>query len=377
MGETHMLRADIIRATMTAVRLEKISKHFGKTVALSNIDLEINSGELFFLLGPSGCGKSTLLRLIAGLLEPTSGRILFDGQNVTKQDTRKRNAVMVFQSYALWPHMTVRENVRFGLDVRKMPRRDQERRIADVLKLVQLDAFAERKPGELSGGQQQRVALARALAVKPDCLLLDEPLSNLDARLRDEMRREIRRICKDGGFTTIYVTHDQKEALSIADRIALMDHGKIAQVGTAAELYLKPANRFVAEFIGQTNVLPARVIEQDRGLVRMQTGIGNVMAFSDVRLPESVTVLVRPEQMRVVSSDGFRVITDEAEGTRSAGRNRFIGEVKETTFLGESSEHVVEVNKHCVRVMCTPPMWDVPEEVLIEFDPERVVVLRE
>jgi iron(III) transport system ATP-binding protein len=361
---------------MTAVRLEKIAKHFGKTIALSNIDLEINAGELFFLLGPSGCGKSTLLRLIAGLHEPSSGRILFDGQNVTKQDTRKRNAVMVFQSYALWPHMTVRENVRFGLDVRRMPRRDQDLRIAEVLKLVQLEELAERKPNELSGGQQQRVALARALAVKPDCLLLDEPLSNLDARLRDEMRREIRRICKDAGCTTIYVTHDQKEALSIADRIAIMDHGKIAQVGTAAELYHKPVSRFVAEFIGQTNVLPARVIEQERGLVRMQTGIGYVMAFSEVRLPESVTLLIRPEQMRVVSSDGFRVITDESEGTRSAGRNRFIGEVKESIFLGESSEHVVEVNEQCVRVMCTPPMWDVPEEVLIEFDPERVVILK-
>ena len=222
---------------MTSVRLDHISKHFGATVALDAIDLAIAGGELFFLLGPSGCGKSTLLRLIAGLLEPTSGRILFNDRDVTSLGTEKRNAVMCFQSYALWPHMSVRENVRFGLSVRGMDRTAQDRRVDEVLSLVQLDRLADRKPNELSGGQQQRVALARALAVKPDCLLLDEPLSNLDAKLRQEMRSEIRRICKTGGFTTIYVTHDQKEALSVADRIAVLKDGKLIQVGTPGELY--------------------------------------------------------------------------------------------------------------------------------------------
>src|SRR3989440_6486926 len=204
---------------MTAVRLEHIYKTFDQTVALNDIDLKIAAGELFFLLGPSGCGKSTLLRLIAGLLEPTTGRIYFNDRDVTPLPTERRNAVMVFQSYALWPHMSVRENVRFGLAVRGIDRVDQNKRVDEVLSLVRMSELADRKPNQLSGGQQQRVALARALAVNPACLLLDEPLSNLDAKLRHEMRGEIRRICKAAGSTTIYVTHDQKEALSIADRI--------------------------------------------------------------------------------------------------------------------------------------------------------------
>ena len=184
---------------MTRVRCEQITKRFGDTVALDAISLDVEPGELFFLLGPSGCGKSTLLRVIAGLLAPTSGRIWFDDRDVTSLGTEQRNAVMCFQSYALWPHLTVRENVRFGLDVRGLGRAEQQRRVDDVLGLVQMAAYAARKPNELSGGQQQRVALARALVVTPDCLLLDEPLSNLDARLRLEMRGEIRRICKDTG----------------------------------------------------------------------------------------------------------------------------------------------------------------------------------
>src|SRR5271155_2730204 len=203
---------------MTAVRLEHINRRFGSTVALDDISLSIAAGELFFILGPSGCGKSTLLRLIAGLHEPTTGQIFFNDRDVTRLGTDKRNAVMCFQSYVLWPHMTVRENVAFGLDVRKVPAAELTTRVDQVLAMVQMTDLADRKPNQLSGGQQQRVALARALAVRPDCLLLDEPLSNLDAKLRNDMRGEIRRICKTSGYTTIYVTHDQKEALSIAER---------------------------------------------------------------------------------------------------------------------------------------------------------------
>jgi iron(III) transport system ATP-binding protein len=236
---------------MTSVRLENVSKHFGSTVALDDVSLNINAGELFFLLGPSGCGKSTLLRLVAGLYEPTRGRIFFNDSDVTMLGTDRRNAVMVFQSYALWPHMSVRENVRFGLAVRKLDRAKQDARVDEVLDLVHIRELADRKPNQLSGGQQQRVALARALAVEPACLLLDEPLSNLDAKLRHDMRGEIRRICKTSGVTTLYVTHDQKEALAIADKIAVMRAGKIEQVGTASDVYHRPANEFVREFMKQ------------------------------------------------------------------------------------------------------------------------------
>jgi iron(III) transport system ATP-binding protein len=236
---------------MTPIRLDKLNKNFGSTVAVRDVNLTIQAGELFFLLGPSGCGKSTLLRMIAGLTEPTSGRIFFGERDVTMLDTQHRNAVMVFQSYALWPHMSVRENVRFGLSVRGGERSIQESRVNEVLELVHMREYADRKPNQLSGGQQQRVALARALAVNPDCLLLDEPLSNLDAKLRHEMRDEIRRICKSANLTSVYVTHDQKEALAIADRIAVMREGRIEQVGTPSDLYHRPINDFIKGFMAQ------------------------------------------------------------------------------------------------------------------------------
>ena len=354
---------------MTSVRLHQITKRFGETLALNGIDLQINAGELFFLLGPSGCGKSTLLRLIAGLHEPTGGQVLFNDRDVTALGTEKRNAVMCFQSYALWPHMTVRENVRFGLNVRKATRDEQDRRVAEVLKLVQMEPYADRKPNQLSGGQQQRVALARALAVQPDCLLLDEPLSNLDAKLRHEMRSEIRRICKTAGFTTIYVTHDMKEALSVADRIAVMKDGRVAQVGTPGELYHKPANSFVADFIGHTNLIRGRVVGRDGGTLQVETAAGRFAAVAHgdpSTLPAEVMVSIRPEQMQIARN-----------GTPSPGKNRLVGRTLETTFLGEASEHVLAVGEQRVKVISAPPLFDVPAELAVEFDPEDVVVLAE
>jgi iron(III) transport system ATP-binding protein len=351
---------------MTAVRLQGISKSFGSTVALADVSLRIEAGELFFLLGPSGCGKSTLLRVIAGLQEPDGGRILFNDDDVTGLPTQQRNAVMCFQSYALWPHMSVRENIRFGLDVRGLSRQEQDQRLDEVLRLVQLDQLAARKPNQLSGGQQQRVALARALAVRPRCLLLDEPLSNLDAKLRHEMRGEIRRICKSAGFTTIYVTHDQKEALSIADRIALLKDGRLIQVGTPGQLYHKPATGFVADFIGQTNLLAATVMERIGRTLRLRTAAGDLTAVGDAPAAGTVKVSIRPEQMRIVSN-----------GPGQPGRNRMVGRTLESTFLGEASEHVLLVNDQRLRVISAPPLFDAPGQLAVEFDPEDVVVLPE
>jgi iron(III) transport system ATP-binding protein len=357
---------------MTPVRFDHITKRFGpQTVALDDISLEINAGELFFLLGPSGCGKSTLLRLIAGLHPPTSGRIWFGDRDVTDLGTEKRNAVMCFQSYALWPHMTVSDNVGFGLNVRRVDRLERERRIEEVLRLVRMEAYASRKPNQLSGGQQQRVALARALSVEPACLLLDEPLSNLDAKLRHEMRTEIRDICKRSGTTTIYVTHDQKEALSVADRIAVMRAGKVVQVGRPGDLYYQPVNSFVADFIGHTNLLPGTVISRNHESVRVETPAGAFTARTDQRdLPDRVTLSIRPEQMRI----------RRPPGTATPDRkNSMVGRTVETTFLGEASEHMIEVGTagQRVKVISAPPLFDVPEQLAVEFDSADVVVLTE
>jgi iron(III) transport system ATP-binding protein len=291
---------------------------------------------------------------------------MFNDKDVTSLPTEKRNAVMCFQSYALWPHMSVRENIRFGLGIRKVPQADQDKRIDEVLHLVQMENLAERKPNQLSGGQQQRVALARAMAVKPDCLLLDEPLSNLDAKLRLEMRSEIRRICKTAGLTTIYVTHDQKEALSIADRIALLKDGKLVQVGSPDELYHRPKSTFVADFIGQTNLLKGNIVERGEGTVRVQTAAGVIVAKTDSAFPENVIVSIRPEQMRVSRA-----------GELTNGKNVLSGRPIDSTFLGEASEHTLLVNDHPIRFISTPPMFHTPAELAVEFDPQDVVILPE
>ena len=349
---------------MTSVRLCNIFKKFGATLALDDITLDIKAGELFFLLGPSGCGKSTLLRLIAGLHEPTSGNILFNDRDVTRLGTDKRNAVMCFQSYALWPHMSVRDNIAFGLDVRKVPQAELTARVDEALTLVQMMTMADRKPNQLSGGQQQRVALARALAVRPDCLLLDEPLSNLDAKLRLEMRTEIRRICKTAGFTTIYVTHDQKEALSVADRIAILKDGKLIQVGTPGELYHTPGTPFVAGFIGQTNLLTGKIASVEGEMTKVDTSCGAVFAKTNSAIGSGkVVVSIRPEQLRV------------ARNASTSGVNHLTGKLLETLFLGEASEHVVAVNDQKIKITCTPPLFNPPEQMTLEFDPKDAVVL--
>ena len=235
---------------MESIRVESVVKAFGTVRALDGISLGIKAGELFFLLGASGCGKTTLLRCIAGLETPSSGSIHFGERDVTGMPPHKREAAMVFQSYALWPHLTVAQNIAFGLEERKVPKPEIKRRVAEALEMVQLPGFGGRSIDQMSGGQQQRVSLARALVVKPKCLLLDEPLSNLDAQLRVEMRREIRRIVKENGLTGIYVTHDQEEALAMADRMAVLTRGRIGQIGTPEEIYRDPRSAYVAGFFG-------------------------------------------------------------------------------------------------------------------------------
>jgi iron(III) transport system ATP-binding protein len=358
-------------AGAASVRLVAVSRAYRREgdddlLAVDGVSVNVAPAQFCSILGPSGCGKSTLLRLVAGLHDPDEGRIFFNDRDVTPLHTDKRNAVMCFQSYALWPHMSVRENVRFGPAVRRIPRAQQEKRVAEVLSLVQMETLADRKPNQLSGGQQQRVALARALAVQPDCLLLDEPLSNLDAKLRHEMRNEIRRICKTAGFTTIYVTHDQKEALSVADRIAVLKAGRLMQVGTPSQLYHEPNSAFVADFIGHTNLLPGEIVSREGQTVQVQTPAGRMIARATRDVPRSVTVSIRPEQMQIARN-----------GHADPGRNRIVGRPVETTFLGEASEHVLLVGEHRLKVIAAPPLFEVPAEMAVEFDPHDVVVLSE
>ncbi|MDR0994150.1 MAG: ABC transporter ATP-binding protein [Verrucomicrobiota bacterium] len=312
------------------ITIENVTKNFGANQVLKGISAQIAAGELFFLLGPSGCGKTTLLRAVAGLNEPDGGRILAGERDVTHLPPHKRDMGMVFQSYALWPHMTLRENVAFGLEMRGVKKAEAEPRVRKALEMVKLADRADSKPNELSGGQQQRVALARALVIEPQCLLLDEPLSNLDAKLRIEMRTEIRRICKEAGLTAIYVTHDQKEALSIADRVAILDQGRLLQVGTPQEVYIRPNSRFVAQFIGETTFVEGTVKARGKGRIVVETATGDWEAETETPWTEGRTVWlsIRPEAVRLH--------TDRQEGA-----NLFTGQLHATVYLGEVAQHAV------------------------------------
>jgi len=326
----------------TAIDIREISKIFPAasgvkaSTAVDGVSLRVEPGELFFLLGPSGCGKTTLLRMIAGFIDPSGGSIHFE-EGATRRDVthlapEKRNTGMVFQSYALWPHMTVEQNVAFGLTVRKVGQDERRTRVMEALSQVRMETYADRKPTQLSGGQQQRVALARALVVRPSVLLLDEPLSNLDAKLRLELRSEIRRVCKGAGITTVYVTHDQKEALSMADRIAVMRSGRVVQMGTPSQLYRAPHSRFVAEFLGETNVLKGEVLERAAGSVRLRTALGEHRIATETALSGEVCVSVRPESVRV---------SDSGEGVR--------GRIRDIVYLGDIAQYDIEIGGAHVR----------------------------
>ena len=356
---------------MISIRIENLTKKFGTTTALSELDLTIEPGELFFLLGPSGCGKTTLLRSIAGFNIPDGGKIFFGEDDVTRLAPHKRNTGMMFQSYALWPHMTVAQNVAFGLEERKVPKPELKNRVAEALASVRMLDYAERKPNQLSGGQQQRVALARALVIRPRCLLLDEPLSNLDAKLRLEMRAEIRRVCKEFRLTTVYVTHDQKEALSISDRMAILEGGRILQVGTPREVYRRPTRKTVANFIGETDFITGTVrgIEGDRAVV--ETAIGRFDGFlGDTKATPAVgavvTLSIRPECWKL--------------GRQTGRQNSIAGKIGDAVYMGEVAQYdfIASANGSSLKIYELNPRFlgtAAGMELYAMVEPEDVVVL--
>jgi iron(III) transport system ATP-binding protein len=359
---------------MVSVIIRNVTKRFGDTVALNAVTLRIEAGEMFFLLGPSGCGKTTLLRHIAGFYQPDNGHIFFDTREVTRVPPHRRNCAMMFQSYALWPHLTVEENVAFGLQERKVPRAETATRTAEALDLVRMGQFAQRKINQLSGGQQQRVALARALVVRPDCLLLDEPLSNLDTKLRIEMRGEIRRICKKFGLTAIYVTHDQKEALALGDRMAVMERGVIAQVGTPQEIYRQPRTMSVASFIGEANFLPGEVVgETSRaGFWAVTTAHGRFWGrlADEAHQPvagDTVHLCFRPEAVQIAE--------------KQERINTLAGNIAESVYLGEVAQYLLQDDRGRGFRICEMNPADLLREeaeatALAYVAPEDVVILR-
>jgi iron(III) transport system ATP-binding protein len=355
---------------MISITIENLVKRFGDQVALAGIDLRIEAGEIFFVLGPSGCGKTTLLRSIAGFSAPDAGRIYFGNDDVTDLPPHKRNTAMMFQSYALWPHMNVAKNVAFGLEERRMPSAEIKRRVQQALSSVRMEAYADRQIAQLSGGQQQRVALARALVIRPRAILLDEPLSNLDAKLRLEMRSEIRRVCRESGLTAVYVTHDQKEALTISDRMAILEGGKIAQIGKPEEIYRRPISRVIADFIGETNFIGGIIVSAEGSNAIVETAIGlfeGVVSDPMLRLGpgDPVTLSIRPESWMIT--------------TESRGRNVAHGRLGESIYLGEVAQYQLLVNALSLKIFeMNPQLSNRPagREISAYAMPQDVVILR-
>ncbi len=356
---------------MSYVVLEGVVKRFGEVTAVDELDLQVEEGALLTLLGPSGCGKTTTLRAIAGFIEPTSGRILIDGEDVTRVPPQKRAIGMVFQDYALFPHLTIEENIGFGLRERGASRSEIRTRVAELIELVKLPGVERRYPAELSGGQQQRVALARAVAYPPRVLLMDEPLGALDLKLREAMQVELRRIQQALKITTIYVTHDQVEAMVLSDRIAVMHLGRLVQVGTAEEIYNRPSTRFVSEFVGKINLVPARVVGDDGawGLVEAAGTRLYVPREAAGTVGRQVTVAIRPERLNLAPL-----------GTTAAGQNALVGTVTGRNFLGNLMHLFVQVGQTLSLTVELRP-GDLPvqtgEPVQVMWAPGEASVLHE
>jgi iron(III) transport system ATP-binding protein len=351
--------------------LENLSKVFpsrgnvGEVVAVHDVNLDIQKGELVTLLGPSGCGKTTTLRMIAGFEFPTEGRIVLDGLEINSLPPHKREMSMVFQSYALFPHLTVFENIAYGLNVQRLNQKTIAERVGRVLDLVHLQGYGDRAPGQLSGGQQQRVALARALVMEPKVLLMDEPLSNLDAKLREEMRTEIRRIQKTLNITSVYVTHDQIEAMTLSDRIVVMNEGVIEQIGSPVEIYRFPNSRFVANFIGRANFIDGLALAQHNSTLTVRS-LGETITLSNVkrefREGEAVTLIVRPEMIQIKKTGGV-----------------YQGVVRQAVYLGDMIEYAVEVGGVSILGTETDPhvteLFHEGENVTLDFAEDTIQVL--
>jgi iron(III) transport system ATP-binding protein len=354
---------------MAQIRLLKIRKEFGATAALQDVSLTIESGELLAILGPSGCGKTTTMQLLAGFVVPDAGEVWADDRLISSPrfvvPPERRRMSLVFQSYALWPHLTVFENIAFGLEMRKVPSAQIKQKVNSILEVVNLHGFESRYPHELSGGQQQRVALARALIVEPDTLLLDEPLSNLDANLREQMRFEIRRIHEQTRISTIYVTHDQAEALVIADRIAVMNAGRIEQTGSPEEIYERPQSRFVASFIGAANCLTGQLIGP--GLVQCGPFRFRATENNGLRAGEQVVLCIRPHAVKI-----HRTRPGTDAGMNLAGgrlvQQAYLGELQDVRILLQGGAHVHALTPSAKR-------YQAGEEVFVELPVEECRLL--
>ena len=365
---------------MAFLELSGIQKRFGDVAAVQDFDLAAERGEFVSFLGPSGCGKTTTLRMIAGFERPTAGSIAIDGKDVTHQAPNQRNVGMVFQSYALFPNMNVASNIGFGLKIRKRPKADVDRRVAELLELIHLEGRGDRFPWQLSGGQQQRVALARALAIEPTVLLLDEPLSALDAKIRVALRHESRQIQRQLGITTVYVTHDQEEALELSDRIVVMSEGRIEQIGTPFEIYNFPATSFVASFVGTLNAMDATIVDASAG--RLSLAGHEIRTTSKLAgsAGSAVTIALRPEMIALTSPDGSNVVAVSPMKGMS-GSNRLPGTVADIAFLGSVVRVRTTVGPDAIPVFVDTfnnPNLAVPaagSPIVLGFPPEACLVL--